>query len=73
MTRDRAAKQFLSELIEKVYDGSAMSLVLQALARAGWLHGKDELPSGMPRPGRGPLALRVALETGAGSVPGPSR
>jgi len=32
MTRQRAAKQFLSELIEKVYDGSAMSLVLQALA-----------------------------------------
>ncbi len=32
MTRDRAAKKFLNELIEKVYDGSAMSLVLQALA-----------------------------------------
>lgn len=32
VTRDRAAKKFLSELIEKVYDGSAMSLVLQALA-----------------------------------------
>jgi predicted transcriptional regulator len=32
MTRERAAKKFLSELIEKVYDGSAMSLVLQALA-----------------------------------------
>ena len=32
LTRDRAAKKFLSELIEKVYDGSAMSLVLQALA-----------------------------------------
>jgi BlaI family transcriptional regulator, penicillinase repressor len=32
MTRDRAAKKFLSELIEKVYDGLAMSLVLQALA-----------------------------------------
>ena len=32
MTRDRAAKKFLSELIEKVYEGSAMSLVLQALA-----------------------------------------
>jgi BlaI family penicillinase repressor len=32
MTRERAAKRFLSELIEKVYDGSAMSLVLQALA-----------------------------------------
>lgn len=32
ITRDRAAKGFLGELIEKVYDGSAMSLVLQALA-----------------------------------------
>ena len=32
MTRDRAAKMFLNELIEKVYEGSAMSLVLQALA-----------------------------------------
>lgn len=32
ITRDRAAQKFLSELIEKVYDGSAMSLVLQALA-----------------------------------------
>jgi BlaI family penicillinase repressor len=32
MTRDRAAKKFLAELIDKVYEGSAMSLVLQALA-----------------------------------------
>jgi predicted transcriptional regulator len=32
ITRDRAAKKFLSDLIEKVYEGSAMSLVLQALA-----------------------------------------
>lgn len=32
MTRERAAKGFLNELIEKVYDGSAMSLVLQALS-----------------------------------------
>jgi BlaI family penicillinase repressor len=32
MTRELAAKRFLRELIEKVYDGSAMSLVLQALA-----------------------------------------
>ncbi|MFD8200433.1 Fpg/Nei family DNA glycosylase [Streptomyces sp. NPDC003470] len=36
------------------------------LARAGWLHWKDSLPDGMPRPGKGPLALRVALDTGAG-------
>jgi predicted transcriptional regulator len=32
VTRERAAKRFLTELIEKVYDGSSMSLVLQALA-----------------------------------------
>lgn len=36
------------------------------LARAGWLHWKDRLPDGLPRPGKGPLALRAALETGAG-------
>lgn len=36
------------------------------LARAGWLHWKDRLPDGAPRPGRGPLALRVALEDGEG-------
>ncbi|WP_069768877.1 Fpg/Nei family DNA glycosylase [Streptomyces sp. LUP30] len=36
------------------------------LARAGWLHWKDRLPDGPPRPGKGPLALRVALETGEG-------
>ncbi|WP_329302988.1 Fpg/Nei family DNA glycosylase [Streptomyces sp. NBC_00659] len=36
------------------------------LARAGWLHWKDTLPDGPPRPGKGPLALRLALETGEG-------
>ncbi|WP_416986483.1 Fpg/Nei family DNA glycosylase [Streptomyces sp. T028] len=36
------------------------------LARAGWLQWKDRLPDGLPRPGKGPLALRVALETGEG-------
>ncbi|QDN82048.1 Fpg/Nei family DNA glycosylase [Streptomyces sp. S1A1-7] len=36
------------------------------LARAGWLHWRDTLPDGPPRPGKGPLALRVALETGGG-------
>ncbi|MDF3301696.1 Fpg/Nei family DNA glycosylase [Streptomyces tropicalis] len=36
------------------------------LARAGWLQWRDRLPDGPPRPGKGPLALRVALETGAG-------
>lgn len=32
VSRDRAAKKFLKELIDKVYGGSSMSLVLQALA-----------------------------------------
>ncbi|MER6015298.1 Fpg/Nei family DNA glycosylase [Streptomyces bluensis] len=36
------------------------------LARAGWLQWRDRLPDGTPRPGKGPLALRVALETGEG-------
>ena len=32
LSRKRAARTFLGDLIDKVYDGSAMSLVLQALA-----------------------------------------
>ncbi|MFC7309660.1 Fpg/Nei family DNA glycosylase [Streptomyces monticola] len=36
------------------------------LARAGWLQWKDRLPDGPPKPGKGPLALRVALEDGSG-------
>ncbi len=31
------------------------------LARAGWLRWQDKLPDAPPRPGRGPLALRVRL------------
>ncbi|GGQ76979.1 Fpg/Nei family DNA glycosylase [Streptomyces asoensis] len=45
--------------------GDGPHLVIH-LARAGWLHWKDRLPDGPPRPGKGPLALRVALETGEG-------
>ncbi|MFF4976171.1 Fpg/Nei family DNA glycosylase [Streptomyces sp. NPDC001083] len=36
------------------------------LARAGWLQWRDQLPDGPPKPGKGPLALRVALESGEG-------
>ncbi len=32
ITRHKAAKKFLGELVEKVYDGSVMSLVLQDLS-----------------------------------------
>ncbi|MFD7319653.1 Fpg/Nei family DNA glycosylase [Streptomyces sp. NPDC059875] len=48
-------------------DGEAGELHLLAhLARAGWLQWKDPLPSGPPRPGKGPLALRTALTGGDG-------
>ncbi|MEU8777246.1 DNA-formamidopyrimidine glycosylase family protein [Streptomyces sp. NPDC048606] len=36
------------------------------LARAGWLRWREELPAQPPRPGKGPLALRLVLEDGAG-------
>lgn len=32
ITRERAASKFLRELVDKVYDGSSMSLVLHALS-----------------------------------------
>lgn len=36
------------------------------LARAGWLHWREPLPAGRPKPGKGPLALRVGLSDGSG-------
>ncbi|MEV4922613.1 Fpg/Nei family DNA glycosylase [Streptomyces roseoverticillatus] len=36
------------------------------LARAGWLRWQDALPEAPPRPGKGPLALRVRLAGGGG-------
>ncbi|MYV54547.1 DNA-formamidopyrimidine glycosylase family protein [Streptomyces sp. SID3212] len=36
------------------------------LARAGWLRWKDTFPPAPPRPGKGPLALRVVLAEGDG-------
>jgi formamidopyrimidine-DNA glycosylase len=46
-------------------DVSGLHLVVH-LARAGWLHWRQNLPSAPPKPGRGPLALRVHLDDGAG-------
>ncbi|MFI1938791.1 Fpg/Nei family DNA glycosylase [Streptomyces purpureus] len=46
-------------------EGPPLHLVVH-LARAGWLQWKDVLPSGPPRPGKGPLALRTALTGGDG-------
>ncbi|EXG79027.1 Fpg/Nei family DNA glycosylase [Cryptosporangium arvum] len=36
------------------------------LARAGWLHYRDKLPAAPPKPGRGPIALRVHLDDESG-------
>ncbi len=46
-------------------DVDGLHLVVH-LARAGWLHWKDALPAAPPRPGKGPLALRVHLDDGSG-------
>jgi formamidopyrimidine-DNA glycosylase len=36
------------------------------LSRAGWLHWRDQLPTTLLKPGKGPIALRVHLANGAG-------
>jgi formamidopyrimidine-DNA glycosylase len=36
------------------------------LSRAGWLHWRDALPPAPPKIGKGPIALRLHLDTGAG-------
>jgi formamidopyrimidine-DNA glycosylase len=36
------------------------------LARAGWLHYREQLPSPVLKPGKGPIALRVHLADGSG-------
>jgi formamidopyrimidine-DNA glycosylase len=46
-------------------DVSGVHLVVH-LARAGWLHWRQNLPEAPPKPGKGPLALRVHLEDGNG-------
>lgn len=69
----------LTALAGTVVDGASrygkfLSLDVQGLhlithlSRAGWLHWRDALPPAPPKPGRGPIALRVHLtdEDGAG-------
>ena len=36
------------------------------LSRAGWLHWRESLPPAPPKPGKGPIALRVHLDDGSG-------
>jgi formamidopyrimidine-DNA glycosylase len=46
-------------------DVSGVHLVVH-LARAGWLHWRAALPPAPPKPGKGPLAVRVHLDNGEG-------
>ncbi|MEU2348428.1 DNA-formamidopyrimidine glycosylase family protein [Modestobacter sp. NPDC049651] len=46
-------------------DVSGLHLVVH-LARAGWLHWREGLPTAPPKPGKGPLALRLHLAGGSG-------
>ena len=46
-------------------DVDGLHLVVH-LARAGWLQWKDALPPAPPRPGKGPLGLRLHLDDGSG-------
>jgi formamidopyrimidine-DNA glycosylase len=46
-------------------DIDGLHLVIH-LARAGWLRWKEKQPSAPPRPGKGPLALRLVLDDGSG-------
>ena len=46
-------------------DVSGLHLIVH-LARAGWLHWRSGLPTAPPKPGKGPLALRIHLEDGEG-------
>jgi formamidopyrimidine-DNA glycosylase len=51
----------------KFLDMSAQGLHLVFhLARAGWLRWKDVQPDQSPKPGRGPLSLRLRLDDGSG-------
>jgi len=52
------------KFLDLVLDGG-LHLVTH-LSRAGWLHYRDALPPAPPRPGKGPIALRVHLDSGGG-------
>jgi formamidopyrimidine-DNA glycosylase len=54
-------------LFETASAGPSDSLWLVLhLARGGWLRWRDELPTSLVKPGKGPLALRTRLTSGAG-------
>jgi len=57
--------KFLDVIIDPAGDEGRLHLVVH-LARAGWLHYRDSLPATPLKPGKGPIALRVRLDSGGG-------
>ncbi len=53
-------------LLVELGDGTPLWLVVH-LARAGWVHWRDQMSEGRIRQGRGPLALRIRLRGGGGA------
>ena len=58
--------KFLDLAARPLGAGSAPLHLVVHLARAGWLRWREEIPSQLPRPGKGPLAFRVILDDGSG-------
>jgi formamidopyrimidine-DNA glycosylase len=58
------------ELTGVARHGKFLDLVVH-LARAGWLHWRTGLPAAPPKPGKGPLALRVHLAPNDSDPPAP--
>ncbi|MEI6230790.1 MAG: DNA-formamidopyrimidine glycosylase family protein [Actinomycetes bacterium] len=50
-------------------NGEPIHLVTH-LARAGWLQWRDELPTTVPKPGKGPLAFRIGFVDDDGALAG---
>jgi formamidopyrimidine-DNA glycosylase len=64
--RTVAAAERRGKYLCTAFSGGPDLWLVVHLARAGWLHWRDNLPVGVARPGKGPLALRIGLSDGAG-------
>ncbi|MGH9128613.1 MAG: Fpg/Nei family DNA glycosylase [Acidimicrobiales bacterium] len=61
----RKGKFLIVETVAPGAGATPLSLVVH-LARAGWVRWREQLAPGRPKPGRGPLALRLGLASGGG-------
>lgn len=59
--------KFLDMVVDDGAGADGLHLVVH-LARAGWLRWQESLPAAPPRPGKGPLALRLELADALGQA-----